>query len=60
MKKITMCLVALTLTGCGMWDRTKAHYIGAADICHDGVMYVQFTSGASVKYDQNGKIVTCK
>jgi len=31
-----------------------------SDVCHDGVVYSQFTSGVSVKLHQDGSIVTCK
>lgn len=53
---IAVCLMA----GCGQIDRNLATWIGTpAEICVDGVLYLQFTSGASVKYDQAGNVATC-
>jgi hypothetical protein len=51
----------LFLTGCGALDRFSAHITGdASEVCHDGVLYLQFTSGASVKYNTDGTMATCK
>ena len=48
------------LTGCGWLDRLAATVAGdATEICVDGVAYLQFTSGASVKYTREGKVATC-
>lgn len=44
----------------GSVHRKIAEYTGYSTICVDGVKYVQFTSGASVQYDTNGKVVTCR
>ena len=50
----------LLFTGCGAIDRSMANITGnASEVCHDGVTYLQFTSGTSVKYDRNGSISTC-
>ena len=61
LKSIIMvsCLAA-TLSGCGLVDRKIASFKGVSEMCVDGVVYLQFTSGASVKYNQEGKIVLCK
>ena len=50
---------AVALGGCGMISRTVAHYTGHSEQCVDGVAYLQFPSGATVKYDRAGKVVTC-
>jgi hypothetical protein len=48
-----------TLTGCGKFDRGVAKITGSAQVCVDGVLYLQFTSGASVKYNRDGTVATC-
>ena len=53
-------MVVLALTGCGKVDQVVGALTGYSKICVDGVSYLQFTSGASVQYDKNGKIVLCK
>jgi hypothetical protein len=59
-KLIILSIVALTLTGCGRIDRWFAGITGnATEECVDGVLYLQFTSGASVAYSKDGKIKTC-
>ena len=60
MKTTILILCALTLTACGAVDRATANLTGnASEVCHAGVVYLQFTSGASVKYTPDGKIATC-
>jgi hypothetical protein len=49
----------LTVAGCGKFDRGVAKITGSAQVCVDGVVYLQFTSGASVKYNRDGTIATC-
>lgn len=53
-------VLALSLSACGKIDRMLATATGYSEICVDGVKYLQFTSGASVKYNPNGTIATCK
>ena len=61
MKKVfAVGALTLLLTGCGAWDRTVAQVAGVAESCHDGVVYLQFASGVTVKYNQNGGVVACK
>ena len=55
---LTMTL-PLALGGCGKFDRGVAKITGSAEVCVDGVRYLQFTSGASVKYNRDGTIATC-
>ena len=57
---LILLLGVVFLSGCGAWDRFSASVTGAtARICVDGVLYLQFTSGASVAYSRDGKIRTC-
>ncbi|MGV3665419.1 MAG: hypothetical protein ACO1NV_04760 [Leptospira bouyouniensis] len=50
----------LFLLGCGTISRGCAKYFGYDEVCVDGVKYIQFTSGASVKYNPDGSIATCR
>ena len=59
MIRLALLVVALTLSGCGKFDRGVAKWTGSAEVCVDGVRYLQFTSGASVKYNRDGTIATC-
>lgn len=59
-KLIITMFLAMSLSGCGACSRVRAGYTGYDVICVDGVNYVQFTSGASVKYTREGAIETCK
>ena len=60
MKFLLFILVAVSLTGCGKLDRFFVAITGdASETCHDGVAYLQFTSGASVKYNTDGTIAKC-
>lgn len=60
MKTLLALAAILLLSGCGKIDQISAHYTGApAETCYKGVVYLQFTSGASVKYTPDGKIATC-
>ena len=49
------------LSACGNVDRELAKITGkASKTCVDGVTYLQFTSGATVQLDINGKPVACE
>lgn len=58
MKIITLA-ICLSLVGCGNFDRRVANITGSSESCIDGVKYIQFPSGASVKYTRDGRIATC-
>lgn len=61
--RIALAIVAasLVLGGCGRFDRWLAGITGdGTEVCVDGVIYLQFTSGVTVKYKQDGSIATCK
>lgn len=57
--KMIMIGVLFALVGCGKLDRHIANFTGSSESCIDGVRYLQFSSGASVKYTRDGKIATC-
>lgn len=58
---IIAALAAVALTGCGWFDRQVASVTGGAtETCVGGVLYLQFTSGASVAYNPDGTIKQCK
>jgi hypothetical protein len=60
MKYVIIVMMALSLTACGKVDRTVAGWTGnASETCIDGVTYLQFTSGATVKVDRTGLPVAC-
>ena len=58
---VAIALIAsLLFTGCGWFDRQVSSFTGgAAKTCIDGVTYLQFTSGAAVQVDKEGKPVPC-
>lgn len=60
MKIISLLFVAVLLSGCGAFDRMGAGLTGYTTNCVDGVKYLQFPSGVTVKYNQNGTIATCE
>ena len=60
MKKIlTLMIIALLLSGCGRFGRWWAGVSGYSTECVNGVEYLQFVSGVTVKYNSNGTISTC-
>jgi ABC-type glycerol-3-phosphate transport system substrate-binding protein len=56
---IAVLILSLASAGCGGFDRAVAGLTGNAETCVRGVLYYQFTSGASVAYDRNGKVIPC-
>jgi hypothetical protein len=61
MRLIELIAISLVLfiSGCGNFDRHVANLTGSSESCIDGVKYIQFPSGASVKYTRDGRIATC-
>jgi hypothetical protein len=60
MRAAIFCIgAALSLTACGSFERDVAKFKGHSQQCVDGVMYLQFASGATVKYRPDGQIWTC-
>jgi hypothetical protein len=41
-------------------SRIDAQVTGHSEVCIDGVNYLQFPSGVTVKFNKNGTISTCK
>ena len=60
MIKLILIAALFMIMDCGKWDRLKASYTGSAFECVEGVKYIQFTSGATVMYNQDGTIKTCE
>ena len=59
-KMIFVAAMAALVYGCGSVDRTLAHWTGdGSETCHKGVTYLQFTSGATIMVDREGKPVPC-
>ncbi len=58
MKRLIIAII-LGLTGCGYVNKSCATFSGAESLCHKGVSYVQFPSGASVEYNVDGTIKLC-
>ena len=57
---ILVALAAVMLVGCGALDRKMSELTGdPSKVCIDGVLYLQFTSGASVAYTPEGKVKLC-
>ena len=59
MKLFVISILALGLAVCPIIFCRAAQYTGSSKVCVDGVQYIQFTTGASVQYDKDGKVVTC-
>ena len=58
---VAIASCVFTLSGCGQYDKVVAKVAGGGvEVCQDGVVYLQFASGVSVKYAPDGKIATCK
>jgi hypothetical protein len=61
MKFLIVIAAAVSLTGCGWFDRyVVANTTGYSRTCVDGVMYLQFPSGATPQYNINGSLRGCK
>lgn len=53
-------LVTITLTSCGKVDHIIASTTGHSEVCIDGVTYLQFASGATVKRLPSGQVAPCQ
>ena len=61
MKRTVIVLIVLLLVGCGSFDKIGTSITGKpSEVCVDGIAYLQFTSGASVKYTTEGTVALCK
>lgn len=59
MKTLIVILLCLSLTACGWFDRAEATLTGYSEHCIDGVEYIQFRNGATVKHLPSGEVSTC-
>jgi hypothetical protein len=57
--RILRLLALMSLSGCARFSLLVPHPIELSESCIDGVKYIQFPSGASVKYTREGTIATC-
>ena len=57
---VVVLFFTVALTGCGKLSRAEAVWTGYAVECVEGVAYLQFPSGVTVKYTADGKIQTCQ
>jgi hypothetical protein len=61
MKLTLIMLSTLVLTGCGWFDRyVVANTTGYSRTCVEGVVYLQFPSGATPQYNIDGSLKGCK
>lgn len=56
---LTILLLGTTLLGCGQVSRMGANLTGNSIECVHGVQYIQFPSGVTVMYNQDGTVKTC-
>lgn len=47
------------ISSCGGYSRSVAIWSGYDKQCIDGVSYIQFSSGGTVQYGRDGKVVLC-
>lgn len=59
MKRLIVVALTLGLFGCGNIHRSCAQLTGSSEMCVDGILYIQFSSGATPKVDANGKPIRC-
>lgn len=60
MKKLILVAILVTLAaGCGKVDHQIAKLTGYSNVCVDGVSYLQFPSGVTVKLGLDGKPIAC-
>ena len=58
MKYLFLLLISIS---CGKWNKVKSHYTGNGyEVCHKGVTYLQFSSGATVALDRKGLPLRCE
>ena len=59
MRIAAAAVATLAIAGCGQIERAGAGLTGHSEHCVDGVKYIQFVSGATVKYRPDGSVATC-
>lgn len=61
MRILLLAVVGLSLTGCGLIQRTWTHYTGELTTkCFRGVTYVQSDSGLALLVDRDNEPVPCE
>ena len=61
MKLLIIIAAAVSLTGCGWFDRyVVANATGYSRTCVEGVTYLQFPSGATPQYNIDGSLKRCE
>lgn len=59
--KIFLLIILICLMGCGNLKRWASGITGdPSEYCYKGVKYLQFPSGATVAFDQDGKVSKCQ
>lgn len=60
--KIALCVMAAMILclWCGNFNKAKAGIVGYSEVTVDGVVYIQFPSGVTVKYNSDGTICRWK
>lgn len=60
---LVVIILLLTLTVAylrsGKYQQKKAEYLGYSTMCIDGVKYLQFSTGATVKMNPDGTVARC-
>lgn len=59
LKLVSLLMVVICLSGCGLFNRGVAKITGHAKSCVDGVQYLQFASGVTVSYNRDGSVKNC-
>lgn len=60
MPVLAVVLIVIGLGGCdGSMSKFEAKITGYSLHCVDGVEYVQFVNGASVKHNRDGSVALC-
>lgn len=59
--KYLVLISLLAVSSCGRVNRVLQGWTGnAVEVCHKGVSYLQFESGVTVQYSQDGNIIKCE
>lgn len=56
MKLLSVLVVSLMLVSCGRADKIVANFTGYSTNCVEGVKYIQFSTGATVMYNQDNTV----
>lgn len=56
---LMLSVVAISLTGCGIWHKTVADTTGWTTVCVNGVSYLQFPHGVTPERTITNALVPC-